>query len=310
MCLKSLKKVCQSLVVISGLLLSGQVLADIHIQDSRGEQVFTQSPQRVVVLNWDLLEQVLELDITPVGAPNLPSYTEWVAQPAIPAGVEDIGTRAEPNLDKISALKPDVIIAASPQKDLIPTLERIAPVIYLSNFEQNDQSAQVAIEQFKTLAVLFGKQELAQQKLAAMNERFKQLSTSLHQAFGEELPSVVAMRFASTTSVFLYGENSGAQYVIEQLGLKTALPQPATQWGIVQKRLNELQNVKDGYVLYILPFPEQEKLNKSMLWKAMPFVRSGKVNAVRTVWSYGGAMSLLYTAEALTESLLEVAPKS
>lgn len=310
MCLKNLKKASQSLVVLFSLLLCGQAVADIHIQDSRGEQVFSQSPQRVVVLNWDLLEQVLELDITPVGAPNLPSYIEWVAQPAIPAGVEDIGTRAEPNLDKVSALKPDVIIAASPQKELIPTLERIAPVVYLSNYGQQDQSAQVAIEQFKTLAVLFGKQELAQQKLDAMNERFKQLSTSLHQAFGEELPSVVTMRFASTTSVFLYSENSGAQYVIEQLGLKTALPQPATQWGIVQKRLNELQNVKDGYVLYILPFPEQEKLNKSMLWKAMPFVRSGKVNAVRTVWSYGGAMSLLYTAEALTESLLEVAPKS
>jgi iron complex transport system substrate-binding protein len=310
MCLKTLKKASQSLVVLFSLLLCGQAVADIHIQDSRGEQVFSQSPQRVVVLNWDLLEQVLELDITPVGAPNLPSYTEWVSQPAIPAGVEDIGTRAEPNLDKISALKPDVIIAASPQKDLIPTLERIAPVVYLSNYGQQDQSAQVAIEQFKTLAVLFGKQELAQQKLDAMSERFKQLSTSLHQAFGEELPSVVAMRFASNTSVFLYGDNSGTQYVIEQLGLKAALPQPATPWGIVQKRLNELQNVKDGYVLYILPFPEQEKLNKSMLWKAMPFVRSGKVNAVRTVWSYGGAMSLLYTAEALTDSLLEVAPKS
>lgn len=310
MCLKNLKKASQSLVVLFSLLLCGQAVADIHIQDSRGEQVFSQSPQRVVVLNWDLLEQVLELDITPVGAPNLPSYTEWVAQPAIPAGVEDIGTRSEPNLDKISALKPDVIIAASPQKDLIPTLERIAPVVYLSNFEQLDQSAQVAIEQFKLLAKLFGKEALADQKLADLDSRFQQLSARLQTAFGEELPSVVAMRFASTTSVFLYGENSTTQYVVDKLGLKTALPQPAAQWGIVQKRLNELQNVKDGYVLYILPFPEQEKLNKFMLWKAMPFVRSGKVNAVRTVWSYGGAMSLLYTAEALTESLLEVAPKS
>ncbi|WP_165309985.1 iron-siderophore ABC transporter substrate-binding protein [Vibrio ziniensis] len=310
MCLKSLKKACQSLVVISSLLLSCQALAEIHIQDSRGEQVFAQSPQRVVVLNWDLLEQVLELEITPVGAPNLPSYTEWVAQPAIPAGVEDIGTRSEPNLDKISALKPDVIIAASPQKDLIPALERIAPVVYLPNFEQLDQSAQVAIEQFRVLAKLLGKEALADQKLADLDSRFQQLSTRLHTAFGEELPSVVAMRFASTTSVFLYGENSTTQYVVDKLGLRTALPQPAAQWGIVQKRLNELQNVKDGYVLYILPFPEQEKLNKSMLWKAMPFVRSGKVNAVRAVWSYGGAMSLLYTAEALTESLLEVAPKS
>ncbi len=310
MCIKAISAKFRSLLMAFTWLLSCQVLAEVHIQDSRGEQVFAQTPQRVVVLNWDLLEQVLELGITPVGAPNLPSYADWVVQPVVPAGVEDIGTRAEPNLDKIAALKPDVIIAASPQKDLIPTLERIAPVVYLPNFEQLDQSAQVAINQFKTLATLLGKEETAEQKLTAMNERFQQLNRKLHGAFGDELPSVVAMRFASTTSVFLYGENSTTQYVVNQLGLKTALPQPAAHWGIVQKRLNELQSVKDGYVLYILPFPEQAKLNKSMLWRAMPFVRSGKVNSVRTVWSYGGAMSLLYTAEALADSLLEVAPKS
>ncbi len=300
----------RSILLVFTLLAGLPVSASITIQDSRGEQVFSESPQRVVVLNWDLLEQVIELGVTPVGAPNLPSYSEWVVQPAVPEGVEDIGTRAEPNFDKISALNPDVIIVASPQKDLIPALERIAPVVYLSNFEQRDQAAEVAIEQFKTLATLFEKQEFAEQKLQAMEARFQQLIGKLQAAFGEQLPQVVTLRFSSTTAVYLYGENSGTQYVQNQLGLIAALPQPAAQWGIIQKRLNELQNVKDGYVLYILPFPHEDKLNKSMLWKAMPFVRKGHVNSVRSVWSYGGAMSLLYTAEAITDALLEVAPKS
>lgn len=301
-----LRLVLLSLAVIVGFPVS----ANITIEDSRGEQVFADVPQRVVVLNWDLLEQVIELGVTPVGAPNLPSYSEWVVQPAVPQGVEDIGTRAEPNFDKLAALKPDVIIVASPQKDLIPALERIAPVVYLSNFEQHEQAAEVAIEQFKTLAVLFNKQQVAEQKLQAMEARFQQLNAQLHQAFGEELPEVVTMRFANTTSVYLYTENSGAQYVQDKLGLRSALPQSAAQWGIVQKRLNELRNVDQGYVLYIQPFPHEDKLKKSMLWKAMPFVRKGHVNSVRSVWSYGGAMSLLYTAEAMTEALLEVAPKS
>ncbi|MGI2973271.1 iron-siderophore ABC transporter substrate-binding protein, partial [Vibrio alginolyticus] len=30
---------------------------------------------------------------------------------------------------------------------------------------------------------------------------------------------------------------------------------------------------------------------------------------VRAVWAYGGAMSLQYTAEAITDSLIELAPE-
>ncbi len=39
----------------------------------------------------------------------------------------------------------------------------------------------------------------------------------------------------------------------------------------------------------------------------MPFVKQGRINSVRPVWNYGGVFSLLM-AEALTESLLQVAP--
>lgn len=63
-------------------------------------------------------------------------------------------------------------------------------------------------------------------------------------------------------------------------------------------------------MLYFLPFAQQAQLEKSMLWQAMPFVRQARVNSVESVWNYGGAMSLQYIAEALTRSLLEVAPKS
>ncbi len=147
-------------------------------------------------------------------------------------------------------------------------------------------------------------------KLEAMYARFAELKASLQHAFGDTLPAVVTLRFANPTSVFLYTENSTPQYVLEQLGLSSALPQPPKEWGIVQKRLSELQHVEQGYVLYFLPFAEEKKVQKSVLWRAMPFVQAGRVNSVRSVWSYGGAMSLLYSAEAISESLLAVAPQS
>ncbi|WP_418872369.1 iron-siderophore ABC transporter substrate-binding protein [Vibrio parahaemolyticus] len=282
--------------------------ADITVHDAYGAVTFEQVPQRVVVLNWDILEQVLALDIEPIAAPNLPGYRQWVVNPYAPESIEDIGTRAEPNLEKIASLKPDVILAASPQQDLIPLLRQIAPVVYLPNFSQNEAAAQTAIKHFRTLGALFDKQELAEQKLAKLNDSFKQLRDKIHQHYSAPL-DVLVMRFSTPNSVLLSTENSTTDYVVEQLGLTHPIQVSARAWGIKQDRINRLQNLEQSYVLYVQPFPQESKLNSSPLWQAMPFVKKQRVNSVRAVWAYGGAMSLQYMAEAITDSLIELAPK-
>ncbi|HCM0861766.1 TPA: iron-siderophore ABC transporter substrate-binding protein [Vibrio parahaemolyticus] len=282
--------------------------ADITVHDAYGAVTFEQVPQRVVVLNWDILEQVLALDIEPIAAPNLPGYRQWVVNPYAPESIEDIGTRAEPNLEKIASLKPDVILAASPQQDLIPLLRQIAPVVYLPNFSQNEAAAQTAIKHFRTLGALFDKQELAEQKLAKLNDSFKQLRDKIRQHYFAPL-DVLVMRFSTPNSVLLSTENSTTDYVVEQLGLTNPIQVSARAWGIKQDRINRLQNLEQSYVLYVQPFPQESKLNGSPLWQAMPFVKKQRVNSVRAVWAYGGAMSLQYMAEAITDSLIELAPK-
>lgn len=282
--------------------------ADITVHDAYGAVTFEQVPQRVVVLNWDILEQVLALDIEPIAAPNLPGYRQWVVNPYAPESIEDIGTRAEPNLEKIASLKPDVILAASPQQDLIPLLRQIAPVVYLPNFSQNEAAAQTAIKHFRTLGALFDKQELAEQKLAKLNNSFKQLRDKIRQHYSAPL-DVLVMRFSTPNSVLLSTENSTTDYVVEQLGLTNPIQVSARAWGIKQDRINRLQNLEQSFVLYVQPFPQESKLNSSPLWQAMPFVKKLRVNSVRAVWAYGGAMSLQYMAEAITDSLIELAPK-
>lgn len=282
--------------------------ADITVNDAYGAVTFEQVPQRVVVLNWDILEQVLALDIEPIAAPNLPGYRQWVVNPYAPESIEDIGTRAEPNLEKIASLKPDVILTASPQQDLIPLLRQIAPVVYLPNFSQNEAAAQTAIKHFRTLGALFDKQELAEQKLAKLNDSFKQLRDKIRQHYSAPL-DVLVMRFSTPNSVLLSTENSTTDYVVEQLGLTNPIKVSARAWGIKQDRINRLQNLEQSYVLYVQPFPQESKLNSSPLWQAMPFVKKQRVNSVRAVWAYGGAMSLQYMAEAITDSLIELAPK-
>lgn len=306
-----LKKITEFLF-LSGLLLSytQSVFAALTVVDSLGEQQLSGVPSRAAVLDWSLLEQVIELGITPIAVTDAESYKDWVVKPAIPEQVENVGTRSEPNLERIAALKPDIILIGGSQKDLKPRLEQIAPVLLYTNFNADDKQAEVAIRHFKQLAHVFAKEDVAEQKLLQMDKRFSELRQQLDNHFGTPLPTTLVMRFADTKSTFIYTQDSMVYYVVKKLGLQPAMEEAPKHWGIVQKPLPDLRDIKDGYVLYIEPFNEEKKLKSSILWKAMPFVRQQRVNSVASVWSYGGAMSLMYTAEAITDSLLEMAPAS
>ncbi|MGI9917179.1 iron-siderophore ABC transporter substrate-binding protein [Vibrio owensii] len=295
-----------TLSVLAGTL-SFNAMADYQVEDSEGVKTIKAQPARVAALNWDIAEQVIELGVTPVAVPDIAGYSDWVVQPAIPEGVTDIGTRTEPNFSALKKLNPDVILIASPQKDLQERLSEIAPVLYYQTYSEQHSNAAAAIENFKKIAQLLGKEEQANNKLAAMDTRIAVLKAELAKAYQGDKPKVTSFRFASTTSVYIYGDNSIPQYALEQLGFENAMDLPASQWGISQKRMTELKKVKNGIALYFEPFPYQDKLNQSPIWKSMPFVRNGKFSPVEASWSYGGAMSILYNAEAMAQSLLTLA---
>ncbi|UTZ34448.1 iron-siderophore ABC transporter substrate-binding protein [Vibrio campbellii] len=287
--------------------LSFNAMADYQVEDSEGVKTIKAQPVRVAALNWDIAEQVIELGVTPVAVPDIAGYSDWVVQPAIPDGVADIGTRTEPNFSALKKLNPDVILIASPQKDLQERLSEIAPVFYYQTYSEQHSNAAAAIENFKKIAQLLGKEKQANNKLAAMDARIAVLKAELAKAYPGDKPKVTSFRFASTTSVYIYGDNSIPQYALEQLGFENAMDLPASQWGISQKRMTELKKVKNGIALYFEPFPYQDKLNQSPIWKSMPFVRNGQFSPVEASWSYGGAMSILYNAEAMAQSLLALA---
>ncbi|MGL6259999.1 iron-siderophore ABC transporter substrate-binding protein [Vibrio sp. WXL210] len=279
--------------------------AGIVIEDARGEQYFSALPQRVVVLNWDLLEQVLVLGETPLAAPELNSYRQWVVKPSAPDSIEEIGSRAEPNLEKIASLKPDVILAATPQEDLLDVLESIAPVVYLPNFELEYDSAQRAMDNLKVIGQLLGKNEQAEQIIDEIEAEFSRLRTQLATRYAENTDLVV-MRFSTLNSVFFYSENSTTQYVVRKLGFNNPIKVAPQAWGVKQQRINPLQHIEQGYVMYFRPFPDEPNLASSRLWQAMPFVQEHRFNGIEPVWNYGGAYSLIYMAQAITDSLMEI----
>ena len=281
----------------------------IVVRDDLGEHEFAKRPTRPAVLQWDLLENVVGLGIQPAGACDIASWDAWVKDPKLPQGIVDLGTRAEPNLERIAKLAPDVILIGPTQADLKPTLESIAPVLLYGNFRADapENEAETAIRQFRELARLFGREAWGEAEVARWLSEVDRMGQRIHEAFGGA-PQVQVIRFSSLTTLFVYAPNSIADWVIRRMGLRQPLLRPSSAYGLTQVRIRALKNLEEAYVLYVRPFAQEEKLMKSILWCATPFARKGRTAPVAPYWSHGGAPSILTTASRITEALLTLAP--
>ena len=282
--------------------------AAVTITDSCGSHDFAKPPERVVVLSWELVEQVLELDVTPVAIADIKGYRTWVVHPNLPDGVRDVGTRQEPNLEKIAELKPDLILASDQQKVFVEKLETIAPVLHFDPFKQDHNNYLASRKIYKDLAGLFSREELALKRLDELDRRLSTLRARLAGHFQGKLPKVTPVSFLDTARVRVHGANSMAQYALEALGIENGFPQAPSTWGFALRKIEDLSQVKDGYVIYIEPFPKAKDVFSTQLWAFMPFVRSGQFTSIPPTWTFGGPFSVAQFAEGFVEALMKAKP--
>ena len=293
--------------------ISGLSFADSYeITDSFGKHRLQKPPERVVVTDWTLLEQLLELDITPVGAPELDRYRRYVVQPALSKDMVDIGLRRSPDLQILQSLEPDAIIIGTDQKALARALSRTAPVFYYNNFSKKYRdNGEKARARFLQLADLFRRKALAQTKLAAMDKDIKSLRQKLDQHFVGGLPKVTLIRFSKAKKAFdeqkilVYGHNSIPMHVIEKLGMTSNVGTGHSKWGHEEWPVSRLKDITKDIILYIEPLDTSEDFLLSEEWLSIPAVQQGRIHPMPPAWSYGGAMSLLYNARAIYRVLME-----
>src|SRR6187200_1169423 len=102
------------------------------IKHAMGETKVPESPKRVIVLDTDKLDSLASLGFTPVGATQAGANQTWPKYlgPALDS-VKVVGTIQEPNLEAITALKPDLILGSKfRQEPLYAKLSQIAPTVF------------------------------------------------------------------------------------------------------------------------------------------------------------------------------------
>jgi iron complex transport system substrate-binding protein len=282
------------------------------ITDARGEQVVVPAaPQRVVALTEHDLDSALALGITPVGSVNgrgqtwLPAYLgERIT------GIESVGALAEPSLEKVAALDPDLILAGNliPQIEaLLPELGQIAPVVKTYSAGEGWKTA------FAGTAAALNRTAEAEAFLAAYAERVAAIRATL-PADGANEASVV--RWMADGPVLMM-PSIFSSLVLADLGLS----RPAAQAALAGSHgahsdpvsLEQLELI-DGDWIFIGALNAEgsaalEAARANPLFQQLDAVQAGHVAVVDgAVWtSIGGPLAALLVLDDV-EAVLAGAP--
>jgi iron complex transport system substrate-binding protein len=275
------------LLPLLALLLGGAGMAQGGDCDGRlvdhamGTTCVPESPRRVVVLDTGELDSALALGVTPVGAVTafanggFPSYLEGRTD-----GITVVGTIAEPNLEAILALDPDLILSSKLRHEAIyQELSRIAPTVF------TEAVGVVWKENLLANGEALGLAEEAAGLLAAYDVRLAELRAEL-----DELPTVSIVRFLPG-QVRIYLAESFIGTIIEDAGLPRPPAQQADGFALyVDKEGIALMDADVMFVTTYGPAADTAiaEFENDPLWRSLDVVHRGDVHAVPdSYWMLG-----------------------
>jgi iron complex transport system substrate-binding protein len=255
------------------------------IEHAMGTTEIPAEPQRVVVLDTDKIDTALSLGVTPVGAARA-SETELPTYLGDLSGVAVVGTTAEPDLEAIEALEPDLILGSKfRQEAFYDELNAIAPTVF------TEQVGVTWKENFLLDGDALGKGEEAKQLLADYETRAAEFGTSLGDAVATEVSLVRFM----PDQIRFYGPDSFSGIVLGDTGL--ARPELQQLNGAEDRRFGEvsaeeLDTVGGDVIFYCAYGSDGEAMladyTGGELWQSIPAVQAGKAHQVDDeVWMTG-----------------------
>jgi iron complex transport system substrate-binding protein len=295
----------------------------VSLTDGVGRTVELDRPaERVVVLEWQQIEDALTLCVTPVGVSDPEGYATYVSAETLPEDVVDLGTRGEPDLDALYATDPDLIVveAFGADDELVAQLEeRDVPVLATLGADGADPIGNMK-SVFSMIAEATGRTERAEQVL----EEFDQ-----HLA--DAKAEVASAELATSDFLFFDGWIEGGNVVIrpygqgalftalgEQLGMTSAWTDEIDQaygsggvdpaYGLAQTDIEGLTAVGQANLFYSDDDTADSyvtELEKSPIWASLPAVVEGRAHAFPAgVWGAGGPLSCQQAVDAYVDAIL------
>jgi ferric hydroxamate transport system substrate-binding protein len=264
-----------------------------------GESCVVGTPKRIVALEWKYAEDLLALGIQPLGVADIKGYNNWVnIAPKFAANVVDVGTRQAPNLELLTTLKPDLILAPSSRvAQMYPRLAQIAPTLTFNAYPQDGSShLSEMVSTFRTIGAVTGRSSVGEAILSRMNAQFTQARARLVslKLAGNSFILTQAFTSQNVGTMRLFTRNSMVSEILERMGLKNAWADKPQQFGFTTVGLEGLTQLKPDHFFYIVQDSDNifAAAGVQALWQSLPFVQKNRAYPMAgNTWTFGGPLS-------------------
>lgn len=227
----------------------------VTIEHAMGSTTIKGEPQRIVALDSSLADATLMLDKELVGiatyrgySTDLPDYLGDDRENG--ADVISVGDIAAPSLEKIAALKPDLIVSIKVRHEAIyDQLSKIAPTV------MPETSAHLFKDNLRLLGEAVGEEEKAEEEISEFEEAAKQVGDAINAKAGN--PTISVTRFLDGPTR-LYQKQTYSGVILNDAGLARPKSQDVDDFAL---EISE-ENIKaaDADKVFVTTYEDDEGL--------------------------------------------------
>lgn len=290
----------------------------ITLTDAADRTVELDAPaERVVVLEWQQVEDVLTLGVEPVGVADVDGYNTWDTAEQLDPETTDVGTRGEPNMDAVFSTNPDlVIVEAERGSPLIKQLDRYdVPVLVTKGADATDPIANMKAT-FTLIAQALGKDDEATNVLTEFDAHLTEAKQTIADADLETTEFAFADAYldGSNVSIRPFGQGSLVGELGEAIGLTNVWKGDVDEaYGLGTTDVEGLTAIGDAHFFFTSTDaltdaagyePWMPALEKNAIWRNAPFVKADRVHPFPSgVWTFGGPRSSQQVVDAFVDAL-------
>ena len=263
----------------------------ITVQHKLGTTKLNSKPKKIAVLELSFLDSLHNLDIDPVAiADDGESNKVTDVTNGEKIDYVSVGDRKEPNLEELSSMDLDLIIAdTSRHSEIYEDLNKIAPTIVLDSI---DSSYDEYIENFETIAEIVGKEDVAKAKIEEAEKVLSDVKDKAKDKVSDEEVLTVSPKNDEYTP---HTSSSFVGQVLEKAGFKNAIQSDDREASLSLEQLVEINPDIIVYMRDDIDTTIYTQWKNTQLYKSLDAVKNNKVytTVARGPWTqYRGFISV------------------
>ncbi|MEM9541689.1 MAG: iron-siderophore ABC transporter substrate-binding protein [Cyanobacteria bacterium P01_E01_bin.42] len=270
----------------------GDMMGTKKIRHAFGEIEIPIESNRIAVLGLSVVEAVIALGVQPIAAPGL-VIDNFLHLPESSKEITDIGHPAQPSLEKIVALKPDLILTskiyADPEKYSL--LSQIAPTVVCDVEKMTEWKTATRL-----CAEVLGKEAEADRLETEYEAKLQKIKAGLSDDSVRAEVSVVVLYGGG---IFALGQDTFSGTVLAETGV--ARPPRQATGEQIQISLELLDDI-DGDFLFVLQPKSQteiaanlqkalDRMKANPLWQNLKAVQADRIYEVDAHWYGAGYLA-------------------